>query len=400
MDDNIPAIAGGTPIRENKIYYAHQYIDDADIKAVTDVLKSDYLTCGPAIDRMEEKLKKITGAKYAAACSNGTSALHIVCMALGIGEGDEVIVPPITFAASSNCVLYCGGTPVFADVDPKTYLLDPKKVEEKITEKTKAVITVDYGGQASPLPELLDICRKHSLKLIEDAAHSIGTVYKGLGAVGSVADVTTFSFHPVKVVTGGEGGAITTNDPEVYSKALLYRSHGITRDRTFMEGESEGPWYYEQTGLSMNYRMTDIQAALISSQLDKLPEFKARRQEIVRMYDEAFSKIPGITVQQEIPESDTARHLYVIRVQEGAFEIDRAGFFDALVKENIIPNVHYIPVYLHPYYRHLGYAPGLCPEAEKIYREMITLPLFYSMTDSDVSDVTEAVKRIADHYRK
>lgn len=398
MEKNIPAAAGGVPVRREKLYYAHQFIDNKDIDAVSAVLKSDYLTCGPAIDSLEEKLCSITGAKYAAACTNGTAALHMACMALGIEPGDEVIVTPLTFAASANCVLYCGGKPVFSDVDPDTWLLDPSKIEEKINSRTKAVITVDYGGQASPLPEILDICRKHGLKLIEDAAHSIGTSYRGLGNVGSIADITTFSFHAVKVVTGGEGGAVTTNDPELYSKMALYRTHAITRDPGFMKNEPEGPWYYEQVGLSMNYRMTDIQAALISSQLDKLDAFKTRRQEICDRYDKAFSQIPGIGIQKVIPESDTARHLYVIRITDGAFSTDRKGFFDALSKENIIPNVHYIPVYLHPRYQTLGYPKGLCPVAERIYSEMITLPLFYSMTNEDVEDVIRAVRRIAEYY--
>ena len=400
MGKDLPAAAGGIPVRTEKLYYAHQYIDESDIAAVESVLRSDFLTCGPAIDGLEEKLCRITGAEHAAVCTNGTAALHMACMAIGLQPGDEVIVTPLTFAASANCVLYCNAKPVFSDVDPETYLLDPSKIEEKINSHTKAVITVDYGGQASPLPELRDICRRHGLKLIEDAAHSIGTSYRGLGNVGSIADITTFSFHAVKVVTGGEGGAVTTNDPELFSKMALYRTHAITRDPSLMENEPEGPWYYEQVGLSMNYRMTDIQAALISAQLDKLELFKKRRQEICDRYDEAFSRIPGIGLQKVIPESDTARHLYVIRIKEGAFGIDRKGFFDALSKENIIPNVHYIPVYLHPWYRAHGYSRGLCPIAEKIYDEMITLPLYYSMTDDDVRDVIRAVSRIAEYYVK
>lgn len=225
-----PAIEGGTPVRETKIYYGHQYIDDADIQAVVDVLKSDNLTCGPKIGELEEKLCQLTGARYAVVCSNGTAALHMAALAAGVGAGDEVITTPITFAASANCALYCGGRPVFADIDPETYNIDPEKVEAAITERTKAVVAVDYTGQSVELDRLSEICRKHGLMLIEDGAHVIGTTYKGR-ANGSISDMTTFSFHPVKTVTGGEGGAVLTNDETLYKKLLLYRAHGITRKK-------------------------------------------------------------------------------------------------------------------------------------------------------------------------
>ena len=305
---DLPAIEGGTPIRDKKIFYGHQYIDDADCKAVMDVLKSDFLTCGPKIGELEEKLCKVTGAKHAVVCSNDTAALHISCMAAGIGrygsnpDGtgrtnisdtnggscgnsssetnpngvDEVITTPMTFAASANCALYCGARPVFADIDPETYNIDPASIEAHITEHTKAVVAVDYTGQAVKLDEIKAICKKHNLVLIEDAAHAIGTKYKGQ-AVGSIADMTTFSFHPVKTITGGEGGAILTDNDEYYQKLLLYRSHGITHDASLMNKEPDGPWYYQQIDLGYNYRMTDIQAALLISQLDKLPSFSKRR---------------------------------------------------------------------------------------------------------------------------
>ncbi|MBQ0027883.1 MAG: aminotransferase class I/II-fold pyridoxal phosphate-dependent enzyme, partial [Lachnospiraceae bacterium] len=259
---NIPAIEGGKPVREKKIYYGHQYLDQSDYDAVLEVLKSDYLTCGPKITELEKKLCDITGAKYAVACANGTAALHIAAMAAGLKAGDEMITTPITFAASANCALYVGATPVFADIDPDTYNISPAAVEEKITDRTKAVVAVDYTGQAVELNRLKQICEKHNLVLIEDGAHSIGTVYDGRG-VGSIADMTTFSFHPVKTVTGGEGGAVMTNSEELYQKLLLARSHGITRDTSLMAGESDGPWYYEQVNLGYNYRITDIQAGLI-----------------------------------------------------------------------------------------------------------------------------------------
>ena len=394
-----PAICGGTPVRDTKIFYGHQYLDQADYDAVLDVLKSDYLTCGPKIGELETKLCEITGAKYAVACSNGTAALHMAAMAAGVSEGDELITTPITFAASANCALYCGATPVFADINEKTYNIDPDSVKKQITPATKAVVAVDYTGQAVELDELQAICKEHNLVLIEDAAHSIGTKYNGKG-VGSIADMTTFSFHPVKTITGGEGGAVLTNSEEYYQKLLLARAHGITRDASLMEHEIDGPWYYEQVDLGYNYRMTDIQAGLIISQLDKLPIFSARRKEIVARYNEAFEKNDAIIIQQEIPQSDTTRHLYILRLNPEKLTINRREFFDALAAENVVCNVHYIPVYYFPHYQKLGYKKGLCPKAEKLYDEMITLPLYYGMSDKDCDDVIKAVEKIAAYYHK
>jgi UDP-4-amino-4,6-dideoxy-N-acetyl-beta-L-altrosamine transaminase len=394
-----PAICGGTPVRDTKIFYGHQYIDEEDIQAVVDVLKSDCLTCGPKIAELEEKLCEITGAKYAVVCSNGTAALHIACMAAGVTAGDEVITTPITFAASANCALYVGAKPIFADINDRTYNIDPSSVQEHITERTKAVVAVDFTGQSIEEDELLALCREKKLVLIEDGAHVIGTKYKGKPN-GSIADMTTLSFHPVKTVTSGEGGAVLTNNEEYYQKLLLYRAHGITRDAKQMEHEPDGPWYYEQIDLGYNYRMTDIQAALLISQLNKLPAFSGRRKEIVALYDEAFAKLPQIALQQEIPESDTTRHLYILRLIPEQLTIDRKQFFEALSAENIICNVHYIPTYYFPYYQKLGYKKGLCPKAEKLYEEMISLPLYYAMTDKDVQDVIRAVTKIAQHYAK
>ena len=395
---NIPAIEGGKPVRETKIYYGHQYIDNADIQAVVEVLKSDNLTCGPKIKELEDKLCGLTGAKYAVVCSNGTAALHMAAMAAGVQEGDEVITTPITFAASANCVLYCGGRPVFADIDPETYNIDPEKIEAAITDRTKAVVVVDYTGQSADLDRIADICRKHQLVLIEDGAHVIGTTYKGR-ANGSISDMTTLSFHPVKTVTGGEGGAVLTNDETLYRKLLLYRAHGITRDPGQMVHEPDGSWYYEQVALGFNYRMTDIQAALLISQLDKLPLFQKRRKEIVARYNEAFGRLPSLFVQKEIPESDTTRHLYILRIVPENLTIDRKQFFEALAAENVCCNVHYIPTYYFPYYEELGYHKGLCPNAEKLYEEMLSLPLYYAMTDEDVESVIEAVVKIAVYYQ-
>ena len=396
---NKPAICGGTPVRDTKLYYGHQYIDDADIQAVVDVLKSDYLTCGPKITELEEKLCKLTGAKYAVVCSNGTAALHMACMAAGVEAGDEVITTPITFAASANCALYCGAKPVFADINDKTYNIDPEQVKVATTEKTKAVVAVDFTGQSVELDKLMAHCKEHNLVLIEDGAHVIGTKYKGQPN-GSIADMTTFSFHPVKTVTGGEGGAVMTNNEEYYQKLLLARSHGITRDTAFMEEEPHGGWYYEQVSLGYNYRMTDIQAGLLISQLDKLPMFSERRKEIVAKYDEAFLQMPEIQVQEEIPESDTTRHLYILRIKPEMMTINRREFFDALAAENIMCNVHYIPTYYFPHYQRLGYEKGICPKAEKLYDEMMSLPLYYGMTDQDAEDVITAVKKIVDYYKK
>ena len=393
------AINGGKPVRKSKLFYGHQYIDDADVQAVVEVLKSDYLTCGPKITELEQKLCEITGAKYAVVCSNGTAALHIACQAAGVGEQDEVITTPITFAASANCALYCGAKPVFADIDPNTYNISPKSVEEKIGERTKAVVAVDFTGQAVELEKLQNICKKNKLVLIEDGAHSIGTKYNGK-AVGSIADMTTFSFHPVKTVTGGEGGAVLTNNEQYYKKLLLYRAHGITRDPELLERESHGSWYYEQIDLGMNYRMTDIQAALILSQLDKLSAFSKRRKEIVERYNQAFSEIPELFVQQEIPESDTTRHLYILRLKLETLTCSRREFFEAMAAEGICCNVHYIPVYYHPYYEKMGYQKGLCPQAEKLYEEIMSLPLYYAMADEDVEDVIHAVKKVVEYYRK
>lgn len=396
---NQPAILGGTPVRSTKISYGKQYIDEKDIDAVTEVLKSGYITCGPKITEFEQKLCKITGAKYAVAVSNGTAALHLACMAVSLQEGDELITTPITFAASANCALYCGAKPVFADINPETYNISPASIREKITPATKAVVAVDFTGQAVELDEIRSICKEHNLILIEDAAHAIGTKYKGQ-PVGSIADLTTFSFHPVKTVTAGEGGAVTTNDEELYHKLLRLRAHGITRNTNEMMHPTEDPWYYEQVELGYNYRLTDFQAALVSSQLDKLPAFSKRRHEIVTRYNEAFKPMPEIIVQKEITESDTTRHLYILQLNTELLNCSRREFFDALCAENVCPQVHYIPVYYHSYYEKLGYRKGLCPVAEKLYERILSIPLYYSMSDQDVEDVITAVKKLIDYYKK
>lgn len=394
------AVDGGMPVRTEKIYYGRQWIDEEDVKAVSEVLTSDFVTCGPKVAELERALAEYTGAGYAVAVSNGTAALHCACIAAGIGPGDEVITTPLTFAASANCVLYCGAQPVFADVDPKTYNIDPASIESHITEKTKAVVAVDFTGQAAKIREIREICDKHGLIFIEDAAHSIGTKYEGKPA-GSLADMTCFSFHPVKTITSGEGGAVTSNDRELYKKLVLAHTHGITHEEEQMEeGPHEGPWYYEQISLGYNYRMTDFQAALLLSQLKKLDRFAERRKEIVRRYNEAFQKLPEIIVQEEIPESDTCRHLYIIRLDLERLACTRRQFYDAMAAENVQCQIHYVPVYWFPYYRHLGYKKGLCPNAEEIYKGIVSIPLYPRMTGQDVEDVIRAVEKIVQHYRK
>lgn len=393
------AINGGIPVRETKIYYGKQWIDENDIYAVDEVLRSDYVTCGPKTQELERSLEQYTGARHAVAVSNGTAALHCACMAAGIGAGDEVITTPLTFAASANCALYCGAKPVFADVEEDTYNIDPKSIEDKITDKTKAVVAVDFTGQAVKHREIREICDRHHLIFIEDAAHAIATTYSGV-QVGNLADITTFSFHPVKTITGGEGGAVLTNSDELYQKIQLVHTHGITHDPVLMEEPvHEGPWYYEQIMLGYNYRITDIQAALIVSQMKKLDQFKARRKKIVKMYDEAFAQIPEIIVQKEIAESDTCRHLYIIRLDTEKLSCTRREFFDAMSAENVQCQIHYVPVYWFPYYQKLGYKKGLCPVAEEVYKGIMSIPLYPKMTDQDVSDVIHAVTKVVENYK-
>lgn len=393
------AIFGGTPVRETPIAYGKQCVEQDDIDAVVETLRSDFITCGPKVDALEEKLCEVTGAKYAVVVSNGTAALHLAALAAGFGEGDEVIVSSVTFAASSNCVLYCGAKPVFADIRPDTYNIDPESIEKLITPRTKGIVAVDFTGQAVEHDAIRDICKKHNLILIEDAAHAIGTKYKGR-PVGSIADMTCFSFHPVKTVTSGEGGAITTNDEQLYHRLMRLRTHGITRNPEEMVHPTDALWYNEQVELGYNYRMTEFQAALLLSQLKKLPKFSARRKEIVEKYDKAFSEMPEIFVQREIPESDTTRHLYILRLNLDKLTCDRRQFFDALYAENTRPQVHYLPVYWHSYYEKLGYQKGICPNAEKYYEEVMSIPLYYSLTDADTDDVIRAVKKVVEYYRK
>ncbi len=386
-------------MRETPIYYGRQCIGQDDIDAVADALRSPLITCGPRVEELERKLCQVTGAKYAVVVANGTAALHLAALAAGFGQGDEVIVSSITFAASANCILYSGATPVFADIDPSTYNIDPESVRRLITPRTKGIVAVDFTGQAVEYDALREICKEHGLTMISDAAHSIGTRYKGQ-PVGSLADMTCFSFHPVKTVTAGEGGAVTTDDEGLYHRILRLRTHGITRRQEEMVHPTDAMWYNEQVELGFNYRMTDFQAALLISQLNKLDQFSRRRKEIAEKYDKAFSEMPELVLQKEIPESDTTRHLYVIRLNPDKLACDRRQFFDALYAENVCPQVHYLPVYWHSYYEKLGYGKGLCPQAESYYEWSMSIPLYYSLSDEEVDDTIRAVKKVAAYYRK
>jgi UDP-4-amino-4,6-dideoxy-N-acetyl-beta-L-altrosamine transaminase len=392
------AILGGKPIRNTYLSYGKQTIDDSDIQAVVDVLKGDYLTTGPFVKEFEDKVANYVGANYAVAVSNGTAALHMACFAAGIKEGDEVIVSPMTFAASANAVLYCGGTPVFTDINPETYNIDPDKIKEKITDKTKAIIPVDFSGQSVDMDRIKGIADEYGLIIIEDAAHALGSEYKGR-KVGSQADMVEFSFHPVKPITTAEGGIVTTNSEELYKKMMIFRTHGITRDQDTMN-ETHGPWYYEQHVLGYNYRLTDVQCALGTSQMNKINYFITRRREIVKLYNDSFKYLKEIVTPYEAEFSNSGWHIYVIKVKPELLTVTRKEIFEALQAENIGVNVHYLPVYLHPYYKSLGYAKGLCPNAEELYENMITLPLFPGMSNEDANDVVDAVSKVVNHYRK
>lgn len=379
--------------RETFLSYGRQWIDDDDIQAVVEVLKSPCITQGPKIEQFEQAVADYVGAKYAVAFSNGTAALHGACHAAGIGEGDEVITTPLTFAATSNAVLYCGGKPVFADIDERTYNIDPLAIEGHITERTRAIIPVDFTGRPADLDAILDVVERYGLVVIEDGAHSLGAEYKGR-KVGSLAHMTMFSFHPVKPVTTGEGGIITTDSEDYYERLKRFRSHGIVRTPY---SEDQGGWHYEMVDLGYNYRMTDIQAALGLSQMKKLDRLIRRRREIAEMYHERLSQIPGIVTPLADDDCDgtlSGWHLYTIQIDPEKIGMSRKQLFDAMRERNIGVHVHYIPVYWHPYYHGLGYGKGLCPKAERWYEQALTLPLHPRMSDEDVEDVIDSLWEI------
>lgn len=372
------------------IPYATQWLDDDDLAAVVDALRSPYLTQGPLVGEFEQAVAKYCGVKYAVALNSGTSALHAACFAAGIKAGDEVITSPITFVASANCVLYCGGKPVFADVEAETVNLDPAELAKKVNSRTKAIIPVHFNGHPVDLAAVQKIARQHKLTVIEDAAHALGAEYQGskIGAC-QYSDLTALSFHAVKHITTGEGGMVTTNDEALYQKMLLFRSHGITRDAALLERRDNGPWYYEMQTLGYNYRITDFQCALGLSQLKKLDGFVSRRREIVLQYGQALAGLKGLTLPVEKAGVRSSWHIYPVR-----FPGDRRAIFDRLRAKGLGVNVHYLPVYLQPYYQKLGYRAGACPQAERYYEQAITLPLYPKMTDDDVKTVIAAVKEV------
>lgn len=390
------AINGGTPVRDTFLAYGSQWLDEKDIEAVVETLKSPFITQGPMIEKFEKKVAGYVGAKYAVAFMNGTAALHAAYYAAGIGLGDEMITTPITFVATPNAALYLGARPIFSDIDERTYNLDPEKAKSKITPKTKAIVSVDFTGQPANYDAFRQVAKEHGLIYISDGAHSLGATYKGK-PVGTQADMTMFSFHPVKPITTGEGGVIVT-DNEIYAEKLrLFRSHGITREN--ME-KDDGPWYYEMIDLGMNYRMTDIQAALGVSQIDKLDQFISRRRAIAQKYNEAFQQLEGVSIPNQLEQTESGWHLYILKLELSRFSVGRKEIFEALRAENIGVHVHYIPVHTQPYYRKLGYEANTCPIAEKWYEQILTLPIFPKMSDDDVSDVITAIYKIVDYYKK
>jgi len=371
------------------IPYGTQSVSDEDIEAVVAVLKSDRLTTGPAVAAFESGVAEVAGTRHAVAVSSGTAALHAAVFALDIGPGDEVIVPPITFAATANCVAYQRGTPVFADVDAGTLLVDPGEVARRMTPRTKAIIAVDYAGQPCDYDALRRLADASDVRLISDACHAIGAAYKGR-PVGSLADATVFSFHPVKTITSGEGGMLTTDDEALAERARRFRNHGISADTRARE--ALGAWFYEMQDLGFNYRLSDIQCALGLSQLSRLQAWVRRRREIAATYDTAFSEVGSLDPLAVRPDVTHAYHIYVVRLHEA---LSRDQVFRSLRNLGIGVNVHYVPVHLHPWYRdRFGYGPGDMPVAEKAYDQLLTLPLFPGMTDDDVRRVVDSVLRV------
>lgn len=389
------AINGGTPVRDTFLAYGSQWLDDKDVEAVVETLKSSFITQGPMIEQFEQKVANYVGAKYAVAFMNGTAALHAAYYAAGIRQDDEIITTPITFVATANAALYLGAKPVFSDIDEKTYNLDPQKIESKLTSKTKAIVSVDFTGQPVDYAAFREIADRHGLVYISDGAHSLGAEYKGK-PVGTQADMTMFSFHPVKPITTGEGGIIVTNNETYANKLRLFRSHGITREEM---KKDDGPWYYEMVELGMNYRMTDIQAALGVSQIEKIDSFIQRRREIANEYTKAFQELKGVTLPFQLEGTESGWHIYMLKWNLNEFRVGRKEIFEALRAENIGVHVHYIPVHTQPYYQQLGYEVNICPVAEKWYEEVITLPIFPKMTDEDVADVITAVKKVWNEFR-
>ena len=383
-----------------QIPYARQDINQEDIQAVLKVLQSDWLTQGPAIQRFEEAVAAYCGARYAVAVSNATAALHLACLAAGLGPGDLLWTSPNTFVASANCGLYCGAEVNFVDIDPQTYNMSVDALEEKLVQAAKSgrlpkvVIPVHFAGQSCRMAEIRKLADQYNFTVIEDAAHAIGGSYQGkkVGAC-QFSDMVVFSFHPVKIITTGEGGMVLTNRAELYEKLLRLRTHGITRDERFMVRTKEGPWYYQQIDLGYNYRMTDIQAALGYSQLQRIDEFVRRRHELSARYDQKLKNLP-VTLPWQEPDTYSAYHLYVIRLHLNQLQKSRKQIFEELRAAGINVNVHYIPVHTQPYYERLGFKAGDFPKAEEYYREALTLPLYYGLSEEDQDYVIERLKEI------
>jgi perosamine synthetase len=387
------AINGGKPVRENLLPYGRQSITEEDIAAVVDVLRSDWLTTGPKVGEFEEAFAARVGAKHAVSFSSGTAALHAAAFAAELQPGDEAITTPLTFAATANCVLYQGATPVFADIDSGTLNLDPADTARRITARTKAMLPVDFAGHPAELDEFLGLADRHGLIVIEDAAHGLGAEYRQR-RVGSISHMTVFSFHPVKHLTTGEGGMVTTDNGEFAETLRRFRNHGISSDAR--QRQSEGLWHYEMVLLGYNYRLTDISCALGLQQLPRLDGNLGRRRAIAARYSEAFQGLAGVIGPQVRDGVNPAWHLYPIRVESKKIAGGRGQFFRALRAENIGVNVHYIPVHLHPYYRErFGFRGGEFPLAEQAYEELISLPMFHGMDDQDVNDVIHAVTKVA-----
>jgi len=382
-------------LKNDFIPYGHQWVDDDDIESVAEALRSDWITQGSKIDEFERRVAEYCGAKYAVAVANGTAALHAACAVAGISEGDEAITTPITFPATANAVVYCGGEPVFADIKEDTLNIDPEAIQNKLSAKTKAILPVDFAGHPAELDEIRGIARERGLVVIEDAAHALGAEYKGR-RIGSISDMTILSFHPVKHITTGEGGMILTDSREFYEKLKIFRHHGIVRDSL-----DKDSWYYEIYDLGHNFRITDFQCALGLSQMNKLDSFIQRRREIAARYDKAFAEMAEIITPVEQENVKAVYHIYVIQLQLERLKADRKEIFKALRAENIGVNVHYLPAHLHPYYqRKFGYKKGDYPKAERYYERAITLPVFPKMSDDDVEYVIGAVMKVITNYRK
>jgi perosamine synthetase len=392
------AINGGRPVRKMMLPYGRQSVDENDIQAVVDVLRSDWLTTGPKVGEFEEAFAAWVGAKHAVSFSSGTAALHAAAFTAGLKADDEAITSPMTFAATANCVLFQGGTPVFADVSPDTLNVDPEQIASRVTPKTKVILPVDYAGHPADLEPILEIAERRKLVVIEDACHALGGEYRSR-RVGGIAHMTVFSFHPVKHITTGEGGMVTTNRLDFLETLRRFRNHGISSETR--QRQTAGQWYYEMVLLGFNYRLTDIACALGVRQLHKLESNLSRRRQIAARYASAVSKIPGIIPPTVRPYANPAWHLYPIRLELENLSVGREKVFQALRAENIGVNVHYIPVHLHPYYRgRFGFKGGEFPLAEDAYQRLISLPMFHGMTEQDVENVICAVTKVIGHFTK